>query len=173
MYADLDGAAALARIAAGFDWTWTLGDVPRLCAITGWRIVIRDELGIDFATDLDIRRPRANLFTDNGMAPELAAAGEEIENISITVADLTAASHSPTAAEVAEYYELVGRRLIAELGPPRYLVDETDQELVWDLSKVSICLYPLTESVILGFVNPAFQKWEEKQAALDDEWEGE
>ncbi|MFR9750492.1 DUF6301 family protein [Nocardia sp. 004] len=168
MYADLDGAAALARIATGFDWTWTLEDVPRFCAITGWKIVIRDKLGIEFATDFDVRRPQANLFTDKGMAPELAAAGEEIENISITVADLTAASHSSTEAEVVECCGLVGQRLITELGPPRRRVYETDQKLIWDLSKVSIRLYPVTNAVILGFVNPAFQEWIEKQAELDD-----
>lgn len=93
MEADLDGAARIACAAAKFDWTWTTSDVARFCGTVGWRVDDRGDLGLIMSTDLSVRRRVSTAFTDSGVAPQLAAAGQDIENFSTYVADYPLPTH--------------------------------------------------------------------------------
>ncbi|MEV2225690.1 DUF6301 family protein [Nocardia vinacea] len=57
--ADLEGAARIARIGAGFDWTWTRADVPRFCEVAGWEVIGPNSPGVDMVSNLNVKRREA------------------------------------------------------------------------------------------------------------------
>lgn len=162
MEADLDGAARIARAAAEFDWTWTTSDVARFCEMVGWRVDDRGDLGLIMSTDLRVRRRVSTAFTDSGVAPQLAAAGQDIENFSTYVADYPLPARLPTPAEVSVQYGLLRGRLIADLGQPIRRSGAPDRpQISWEFANVVLFLSQLSRSVNLDFVNPLYQQWED------------
>lgn len=161
-YADLEGAARIARIGAHFDWTWTRTDIPRFCEITGFQEIGPNALGIGLLSNLDVSRSDVYVCTDRGTARELAEAGQEIEDISICVADLATCPPPHTNTEVAQQHSRLLERLITELGPP---TRQPYPETLWEMPTVVVALLALDDTVDLGFTNPIYQQWNDTQGA--------
>ncbi|MFI6866565.1 DUF6301 family protein [Nocardia sp. NPDC050406] len=163
-FADVEGAARVARVGAGFEWTWTRGDFAGFCAATGFREERGSVLGVVLRSDLDVGRREVYVFTDRGDATDIARAGQEIEDIVMCAADLAEVAAGDMKAEVARHYSVLCDRLVAELGLP---TRSGAREVLWDRPRVVISLAPLDNSVALSFTNPIYQEWDDAQAMAE------
>lgn len=54
MHVDIEGATRIARLAAEFDWTWSVDDLEPFCAQAGWEVVELDQTGASIRTGLRV-----------------------------------------------------------------------------------------------------------------------
>ncbi|WP_067723458.1 DUF6301 family protein [Nocardia yamanashiensis] len=170
MHADVDTARVLARIAQGFEWTWKLDDMTRLCAAAGWSPPIPMNLGLYASTDCEVLRPDAWALLDNGDPPRLSELEGPIEAVIVRVADLDDASDEPpTESELAQCHSMICEALSVQLGSPSRRTDAPYPATRWDLPTVIVEVQSLTNAVDLGFVNPAYQGWLDEQSLSEDD----
>ncbi|MEU0544709.1 DUF6301 family protein [Nocardia sp. NPDC005978] len=168
LFVDLEGAVRIVRLAVPFGWTWTLNDVRSFCGAAGWREVWEDDVAVIFATDLGVAEPRANAYTNSRLAPALAAAGHDIEEISVYVAD--SGPQLDADAAVAEPYSRLADLLAGELGQPMWSMVDPRIETGWELPDVIIGVVAEPGWVELVLTNPLYRRRIER---LEDEWDEE
>lgn len=57
MRADIERAAQAVRVAAEFDWTWTVDDLQPFCDRVGWQLSGLDERFPTATTNFEVNRP--------------------------------------------------------------------------------------------------------------------
>lgn len=172
MTADVEGAVRIARIAMGFDWTWTLADVPRFCDIAEWRYGSTHALGQELVTNLDVRRHEAHVFTDRGWTPDLAEVGHEVQEVAANVADFAHSSDADRTTQVEGAYSILRQKFIGILGAPAYLSEHPYPKTVWEAPNVCIELLWINNVVTVNCVNPLIRKWERDQQDETDDFSG-
>lgn len=154
MRVDVDGAVRIARLAAGFDWTWTRADVTRFCAVADWQPE-SDGTGGLIRTDLAVERPEAFVLFGADIY-ELAQRNEEVTDIAVYVSDVEpeALSDDVKARAISKVVE----QIVAQLGDPGYSDDPSDRWPRWVLPRVVIDL-AVDRSITLRLTNPTYQAW--------------
>ncbi|MFI5775976.1 DUF6301 family protein [Nocardia sp. NPDC051570] len=165
MHADLEGAAQIARTAAGFDWTWTRDDVERFARVVGWSVTEVRRLGATLTTGLSVDRPVVNVHFGGNY---FSAADETIEDLSVYVADVVPSGDDAVSSDVLTALADLATRVEAELGEPEVHAVEVGAVFSWDFDDVVITLNATHSSVYLDLINPQYQDWLEN--APDDEF---
>ena len=162
MHVDIEGATRIARLAAGFDWTWAVDDLEPFCAQAGWELVELRQAGGSIRTNFHVSRPRANMYGRN----------RSMDTISIFVTDLVDDATPMTVLrplldegftnlDVA-FTALLGTATSAEPGP--------GATIRWDLSKVVVILSMSPSAIHLRLASPTYQAWvDEPEPEYEDE----
>lgn len=164
MHADLEGAAQIARTAAGFDWTWTRDDVERFARAVGWSVTGVRELGATLTTGLSVDRPVVNVHFGGNY---FSAADGAIEDLSMYVADVVP-SGDVVSGDVLTALADLATRVEMDLGEPEVHAADVGAVFSWDFDDVVITLNATHSSVYLGLINPQYQDWLEN--APDDDF---
>lgn len=159
MHADTAGAALIARIAVGFDWTWKLSDVTEFSQAVGWQSAVSTPMGLRMVTNLEVLRRESYAFIDRDGESGLSALGQQVECIVMHVADVDNASHVPTESEIADCHSLICEALTVGLGLPTRRTYGENPATRWELPDVVIEVLSLTNTVDLSLVNPSYQDW--------------
>ncbi|WP_410876307.1 DUF6301 family protein [Nocardia sp. A7] len=189
MQIDTQGAIVLARFGRGFRWIWTQEGIARLCEATGWPPKELASAGPPYtlATDLSVNRPEARIRSDRrnsglyGLLP-----GQSVMAVSVHVTDWTRSEDPESAGPITEL-ELLSASIIdafVELsqaiteafGSPSESLPGAWPSLRWRFPEAVMVLRGRSGSVELGFENPAYVKWLDKDDFLDhddEEEEGE
>ncbi|WP_331757940.1 DUF6301 family protein (plasmid) [Nocardia sp. NBC_01377] len=189
MQVDYDGAVRIARLAAAFDWSWTVADVEPFCAAAGWRFEpfpkTSKTLSLQVTTDLAINRQdglaRASVLEVKRWRPSRTM----LNDFSVYITDVTTVGD--VDADLTDAFAGLTARLTSELAEPtRWATgdDDLDQEVGWELPKSVIVLsasYPVqsppkpTGAIRLKLINPVYQAFNDAAAEyerLEEEDEG-
>ncbi|MCM6774658.1 DUF6301 family protein [Nocardia sp. CDC159] len=164
MQADLEGAAQIARTAAGFDWTWTRDDVERFASELGWHVAEVRELGATLTTNLSVDRPVVNVHFGGNY---FSAADEAVEDFSIYVSDV-APTGDAAPIEVLAVLSDLATRVEVELGESELDGADLDSMFRWDFDRVVVTLSATRYAVRLKLINPEYQNW--LGSAADDDY---
>ncbi|WP_330185023.1 DUF6301 family protein [Nocardia sp. NBC_01503] len=145
MQADLDHAQDVIRIAARLDWTWSVDDLDRFCAATGWTVATRFESGGSLTTDLSAATPGARFLISDG----------RINYVSFTVVE------TDDGELVLDSFADLGGRMVATLGQPTWRKPGGRPKMRWDLPKVVVFLSTLESEVFVRLVRPEYQREED------------
>lgn len=162
MHVDIDGAVRIARIAADFEWTWTLADLQPFCAKTGWKITESRKLGVNLVTDLAINRLDASVYHSRDLK-RWRRNRSIVREISIFVSDVS--DEPDVAAQIDSALITLIEQFSRELGPTAPPEEDSHPTGRWDLRNVVVLLsgnYPSNRTPWLGsihlkLVSPAVQ----------------
>lgn len=147
----------IVRIASRFEWTWQWGDLPRICKTLGWRIAQEYGSLRVLATDLELARPEASAFGDDG----------NMSFIDIFVTDWREGADAATSRRVYDQFADISEAIGSFSGSPTRRRAGGNGEVRWDLAKVVIRLRIFDNSINLRLADPAHQAW------LDEPDDGE
>ena len=162
MHVDIEGATRIARLAAEFDWTWTIDDLEPFCTQAGWELVELMQGGASIRTNFHVSLPKANMYRFN----------RSMQYISILVTDVADDATPMTVVrplldegftnlDVA-LTALLGTAPIAEPGPEAFIR--------WDLPKVVVELSMSFSAIHLDLTSPGYQAWmDEPEPEYEDE----
>ncbi|GAB4588860.1 DUF6301 family protein [Nocardia sp. IFM 10818] len=167
MQADIERAAQAVRVAADFDWTWTVNDLQPFCDQVGWQL---SGLGGQFpaaTTNLEVNRPGASLYIADTSTTDLS---RPIDQISFRASDVVL-DRTDLGPELDEVFDALVQRMFELLGqrPTGWWIEPT-RGLRWNLPALVITAQISVTSVYVYLVNPAYQQWEEEiEHSADDE----
>src|SRR5262245_43174320 len=127
VHVDIEGATRIARLAAEFDWTWTVDDLEPFCLQAGWELVELRQAGGSIRTNLHVSRREADMYRRN----------RSMDNMPILVSDL-AVLGTPKAEVRPLLVEGFTNRdvaLTARLGTATSAEPGPEAALRWDLPK--------------------------------------
>ena len=162
MHVDIEGATRIARLAAEFDWTWTVDDLEPFCTQAGWEVVELDQNGASIRTNLHVSRPKANMYRFN----------RSMQYISILVTDLADdATPMPVVRPLLdEGFTNLDVALTALLGAATSAEPGPEAVLRWDLPKAVITLNLSVSAIFLDLKSPEYQAWmDEPEPEYEDE----
>ncbi len=151
MHVDIGGATRVARLAAEFDWTWSVDDIPRFCKSTGWEILQSGEYGAELRTDLQVQHPTASAFWQK-------------RTISYITIDITDSAENDFSERVSGEHAVEGftdlsAALTAVLGAPSRHAPGADATVGWNAPDAVINLSSIPDAINLHIVNPEYQAW--------------
>ncbi|MGY4103608.1 DUF6301 family protein [Nocardia sp. R16R-3T] len=155
MQDDIDRAQQAVRIAARLDWTWSLDDIERFSAATGWNVTRRSQFGAGLATSFVVRRSEAGF----------SIRGEVINAISFTVVDTAVRDGSAAPEVVLDSFAELGGRMVTELGEPSRRRPGVEPWIRWDLANLVVFLDATDALVVVRLVSPDYQR---KQDHIDE-----
>lgn len=163
MKADIDGAVRIARIASGFDWTWTEQDVSRFCQAAQWNILHEDRgYGPTLRTNLEVHLPQCQAYLSWRWMDRQNGSAGAIDRLVVYVAD-SGQSTSAKPLSDALHHQLRDR-LIEELGPvSEYVFGEDLETDYWRGPDVVISLAAHDTFIHMDLVSPRYQR------SLDDD----
>ncbi|MGR6584737.1 DUF6301 family protein [Rhodococcus qingshengii] len=162
MHVDIEGATRIARLAAEFDWTWSVDDLEPFCAQAGWEVVELDQTGASIRTGLRVGRPESIMFGRQ----------HRMDWISIFVSDVADDATPMTVVRPllvegftnldVVFTALLGTATSAEPGP--------EATIRWDLPKAVITLNLGFSAIHLHLTSPGYQAWvDEPEPEYEDE----
>ncbi|WP_405164774.1 DUF6301 family protein [Nocardia sp. NBC_01499] len=151
MYADIEGAIRVVRLAAEFDWTGKIDDVEPLCGAAGWEIVEEEGKIPVIRTDLAVNDPFASIHRRK----------RRMDYLSIYVTDVAPPDSIPldVEPELRAHFTDLGQALTETLGAPtRHDIGiDIDETLRWDLSQIVIRLVRSIGAVYVDVVGRQYQ----------------
>ncbi|QBJ97443.1 hypothetical protein ERC79_16985 [Rhodococcus sp. ABRD24] len=162
MHVDIEGATRIARLAADFDWTWTVDDLDPFCSQAGWELVELRQGGGSIRTNFNVSRPKANVYREN----------RSMEYISILVTDLADDATPMTVVRplLVEGFTNLDVALTALLGTATSAEPGPTAALRWDLPKAVITLNLSVSAIFLDLTSPGYQAWlDEPEPEYEDE----
>ncbi|MCP2291730.1 DUF6301 family protein [Nocardia amikacinitolerans] len=167
MRADIERAAQAVRVAAEFDWTWTVNDLQPFCDRVGWQLSGLDEQFPAATTNLEVNRPDASLFVADAPTPGLP---RPINQIWFRVSDVVL-DRTDLGPELDEVFDALVQRIFELLGqrPTGWWIEPT-RGLRWDLPAVVVTAAISATSVYVDLASPAYRQWEDEiEQSGDDE----
>ncbi|MFF2557013.1 DUF6301 family protein [Nocardia sp. NPDC058058] len=176
MRVDFDRAVHVVQAAMGFDWTWTIDDLPGFTERVGWQLDNRDPLSPVVTTDLEVGRPDALVFLDSDTPRSINEIWFFFSDVVLadpTVKPLLSNAFDDLAQRI---FDLVGER------PTGWWWRDPDRTLRWDLSNMVLELAVSDISGSVRLISPTHQAWQDEndrhtgsnQAIdLDTVWRGE
>lgn len=147
---DLGHAVEIARVAAGFDWTWTLADLEPFCALLDWQIDSVTEQSASLTTNLVIEYPEADFHVGRHRTI--------MDWLRVQLTDI--ATGEGSAAFVIDAFTELAEHISAELGPPFRGDPDGTSSVCWRRRNVVITLVPMGEtSVCLRVGSPELEEW--------------
>lgn len=168
MQADIEGAVQIVRLAAGFEWSWTIGNLESFCAAVGWREKRRSELGTSYETGLDLERNHARARFGRAFLVGLGAGPEEeVLEIRVLVTDGIEPEDPYSDEDMVDLFAELSSRLADELGRPSRRGISSRPELVWDLPGLVLTLMA-GNRLALTISNPAYRRWHDSSMSVEE-----
>ncbi|MEU4412688.1 DUF6301 family protein [Nocardia salmonicida] len=149
MHVEIEGAARVARIAAGFDWSWTIDDLESFCAEVGWELAERRPLGATIQTDFDISVPTARVYAPNRWMDYISARISDFLDDDIDV--------SSVHPLLVDGFERAIAELDLVLGTPTRLEPGYEPVALWYLPNVVVSLSFTAVGIQLATKRPGYQ----------------
>lgn len=165
MRADIEGATQAVGVAAEFDWSWTVDDLPIFAAEVGWDLSNLDQRSPILTTNLEINRTDAMAHIEDTRLGPRPLNGVEFYFSDVVLDD---PSVKPLLAEAFDalaqrVFEIVGQR------PTGWWL-KPSRGLRWDLPNMVLQLSVRDHSGDIELINPAYQVWrDEIDKRLDQE----
>ncbi|PXX52621.1 hypothetical protein DFR70_1326 [Nocardia tenerifensis] len=161
MHVDIEGTKRIARLAAGYDWSWTIDDLSPFCAQAGWEMVESDDLGASIQTDLEVSRPEAIMYGRN----------RRMDYFIAFVTDL--AEDDTPMSEVRpvldEGFADISAELTALFGAPARFEPGVEANVRWDLPEITIALGQSFGALHLYLKSPKYQARMDEPEPLDED----
>lgn len=162
MHVDIKGATRIARLAAEFDWTWSVDDLEPFCAQAGWEVVELDQTGASIRTGLRVGRPESIMFGRQ----------HRMDWISIFVSDVADDATPMTVVRplLVEGFTNLDVAFTALLGTATSAEPGPEATIRWDLPKAVITLNLGFSAIHLHLTSPGYQAWvDEPEPEYEDE----
>ena len=162
MHVDIEGATRIARLAAEFDWTWSVDDLEPFCAQAGWEVVELDQTGASIRTGLRVGQSESIMF---GRQHRMNWISIFVTDVADDATPMTVVrpllDEGFTNLDVA-FTALLGTATSAEPGP--------EATIRWDLPKAVITLNRGVSAIHLHLKSPGYQAWaDEPEPEYEDE----
>lgn len=174
MYADIEGAVRIARLAAGFDWAWTVGSLEQFCRVAGWQQPVPDEFGYgsEIRTDLSVSSPAAYASYESRFYRRTGLPDGEVAYITAALTDVIAGdAPAENRALIDSFAEITGQ-LVPEFGKPSRRYGERPR-VFWELPGLVTLELELDfnrQSITLRIVNSWYHDYElRSKGRRDDE----
>ena len=138
MHADIDGAIRIARLAAGFDWTWTNDNLEQFCRIANWQKSVRDDFGAKIQTDLNISSPGALAVSDDRFCRYWLPEGQFVY-ITAGLTDSPVDDSPETQLALIDGFSEIHSQIHSEFGKSWRLPGNRPR-VFWDLPNVALVL---------------------------------
>lgn len=134
MHADIEGAVRIARLAADFDWTWTVENLELFCRVAGWQQPAPDEFGYgaEIQTDLSVSRPAAYAAYDSSCYRLTGLPDGEVPYIVVAVSDAMPGDSAEVHEALINSFSEMTARLVREFGQP-FRLHGGRTRIGWDL----------------------------------------
>ncbi|MGB3362341.1 MAG: DUF6301 family protein [Rhodococcus qingshengii] len=162
MHVDIEGATRIARLAAEFDWTWSVDDLEPFCAQAGWEVVELDQTGASIRTGLRVGRPESIMFGRQ----------HRMDWISIFVSDVADDATPMTVVRplLVERFTNLDVAFTALLGTATSAEPGPEATIRCDLPKAVITLNLGFSAIHLHLTSPGYQAWvDEPEPEYEDE----
>lgn len=171
MQADVDGALHIANLAADYDWQWTAEDAERFCQLAQFQIDQRHPEVAALRTTLSVDSPVGTLMSSRALLASAGRPSQSVTKISIRVTD-TGDESSPSLSKLlVDLFADLSTALTTKFGSPTRSEPGEYPEVGWDFDKVTILLATMNDSIALGFTNPTYLYWWERDQG--DEYDEE
>ncbi|WP_141808772.1 DUF6301 family protein [Nocardia bhagyanarayanae] len=151
MRADVDRAGEIVRLAAEFDWTWSLEDQDLFYASAGWTVTERWPSGTDIVTDLEVNQAAGRSFCLEG----------RLRYIEYRATDTLDADDLESSELTKRWFVQLSQRITSVLGlKPEPLLGMA-VEFRWDHPRVVVFTCHRENYVYITLVNPQHQEEEE------------
>ncbi|MFE3099217.1 DUF6301 family protein [Nocardia tengchongensis] len=168
MQADIDGAVQIARLAAGFDWSWTTSNLEDFCSAAGWREEKPSQHGASYHTGLDLQRNNARVRFDRGFLATLgASAQQEVPEAWVLVTDRVDPDDPYSEESLVDLFAQLSGRISEELGPASRRDFGSRPGLVWDLPKLVLVL-EMNNRLSLTMSNPLYRRWHDQSVRVEE-----
>lgn len=138
MHADIESAVRIARLAAGFDWAWTLDNLEQFCSLAGWQQPVPDEYGAEIRTDLNVSSPLALAVNDARFCRDWLPGGQMVY-VTVYLTDDPIVDSPEIQKVLVDWFAELAGRLCSALGAPVRLFG-SQPKIFWDLPKVALVL---------------------------------
>ncbi|MGY4103612.1 DUF6301 family protein [Nocardia sp. R16R-3T] len=159
MNVDIEGAIRIARLAAEFDWTWRIDDIPRFCESVGWQIVESWDNGAELRTDLQLQRPVAYVHPQKRIIDDISCLVTDIADDELPWVEIRRL--------VVNAFADLAEGITENLGIPTYGLPGSHATMAWNRENVILKLSASPQVVNLNFVGPEHQKFLDEVAARD------
>jgi hypothetical protein len=162
MHVDIEGATRIARLAAEFDWTWSVDDLEPFCAQAGWEVVELDQTGASIRTGLRVGQSESIMFGRQ----------HRMDWISIFVSDVADDATPMTVVRplLVEGFTNLDVAFTALLGTATSAEPGPEATIRWDLPKVVVELGMSPRAIHLQLTSPKYQAWvDEPEPEYEDE----
>lgn len=142
-------AARVARVAAGFDWSWTVDDLESFCAAVGWELTELRPRGGSIQTDFDINAPTARVYAPNRW----------MDYISVRITDFLDDDVDMATARpiLVDCFGRTVSALGSVLGTPTRLEPGYEPDVLWYLPNVVVSLSLTVVGIHLAIKRPGYQ----------------
>lgn len=166
MRADIDRAAQAVRVAAEFNWTWTVDDLQPFCDRVGWQLSGHDQGSPSVTTNLEVNRSDALLFIADASRIEPRRL---IKQIAFRASDVVL-DRTDLQQELDEVFDDLVQRVFEAIGqrPTGWWIEPT-RGLQWDLPAVVVTAKISATSVYVYLVSPAYQRTKDEIAQSGDD----
>ena len=161
MHVDIEGATRIARLAAEFDWTWTIGDLDPFCTQAGWELVELRQYGASILTNFHVSRPEAHLYRRNRSMRYFSTYVSDVADDATPMTVVLPLLDDGLTNLVVAFTALLGTATSAE---------PEEAALRWDLPKVVVELSMSFRAIHLRLKSPTYQAWmDEPEPEYEDE----
>ncbi|WP_330185009.1 DUF6301 family protein [Nocardia sp. NBC_01503] len=143
MHAETDAAVEIVRTAARLDWTWTVPELADFCRAMGWHVSERRPKGATLATGLDISRPEALVYLNDG----------DIREISVWVSDIAEADDESAGSILVDGFVEIEARLVEDFGPPSRTSYDREPKSGWDFPRAVVFLASTPKALRINIVS--------------------
>ncbi|GAB4582307.1 DUF6301 family protein [Nocardia sp. IFM 10818] len=191
MQADIEGAVRIASLVAGFDWTWSIDDVHRFCAVAGWSYVESSgERGAAIRTGLDVAEPLARATYRRRWFERNLKPDQQVSQLVLCVTDYVDGTLPENHRSLTDAFAELADRLTTALGEPEVPSPGPEPEIRWSLPWSSTSRWRNTgasfapaasvlflrmdgQAVEMRIVNPTYQKWWDEYLSRDNDEEAD
>ncbi|MGW0251988.1 DUF6301 family protein [Nocardia goodfellowii] len=161
MHVDIEGTKRIARLAAGYDWSWTIDNLELFCAEAGWQVTERYPNGASIQTNISVERPQARMYMRS----------RSVDYITAFVADM--ADDNVPMSEVRplldEGFASLREALTPILGIPARFEPGAEANVRWDLPEITISVGQSFSSLHLHLKSPKYQARMDEPEPLDED----
>ncbi|MFE3058676.1 DUF6301 family protein [Nocardia sp. NPDC059239] len=169
MQVDIAGAVRIARLAADFEWTWTVENLKRFYREAGWQSESDQDLGGKLRTGLMVSVPCGYAEYAPDFFRDYVIDEGEVEYLLALVTDMVEDTSRDGHIWLVDAFVELADQLALELGTPLGRVTASNPRIAWILPRAVLFLSVDTEgaSIRLKIVNLAYQDW--LDGLVDDE----
>lgn len=173
MHADIEGAVRIARLAADFDWTWTVGSLEQFCRAAGWKQPVPDEFGYgaEILTNLSVSSPAAYASFDPRFYRRTGLPEGEVAYLVVALTDSIAGDATEENETLIDSFAEITTRLASEFGEPSRL-HGTQPGIVWELPELVTLELRLDfnrQGIALRIVNAWYHDRESRSSRQSDD----
>ncbi|MGW5920151.1 DUF6301 family protein [Nocardia fluminea] len=169
MQADIEGAASIARLAAGFNWQWTTENAAAFYRSAGWRVEYSSDTFALLRVSPGQQSPVAKASYDSEFLSLLGSVADDLQEVFVVLTDPASIDSAGHLAELTDLFVDLSNRLTVDLGKPVDFSPGRYATLRWDLPNVVLRLTTTESTLSFDIVNPVYQRWLDRQAATSEE----